>query len=155
MGQKMNKTIGTLICLGAMAFATGAQAQSQSYCDSYARDYAKRVSDGREVLGGAALGAIGGAVIGGIVGGGRGAGTGAAIGGGTGAVAGAATHAGRYQEAYNYAYHNCMSTQVRHGGARPHPGSPDWHAYCASKYRSYRPETGMFRTYSGEWRYCQ
>jgi hypothetical protein len=151
----MQKTLSIAACVGAILFATGAAAQSHSYCDQYARDYAKSYSDGREVLGGAAVGAVGGAIIGGIIGGSRGAGTGAAIGGGTGAVAGAATHSQRYNDAYNYAYRQCMNSSRAQYHGRPAPGSPDWHAYCASKYRSYRPETGMYRTYSGQWRYCQ
>ena len=28
-------------------------------------------------------------------------------------------------------------------------GDPDWHAYCASKYRSYDPRTGTFLGYDG------
>ena len=31
----------------------------------------------------------------------------------------------------------------------------NWHAYCASKYRSYNPATGMYLSYSGQYRYCR
>lgn len=31
----------------------------------------------------------------------------------------------------------------------------DRHAYCVAKYRSYNPRTGMFLSYSGEWRPCR
>jgi len=84
-----------------------AQAQSASYCDGYARDFAQRNSTGH-VAGGAARGAIGGALIGGIVRGGKGAGRGALIGGGVGAVTGSARKSNDYNALYNQAYSNCM-----------------------------------------------
>ncbi len=37
----------------------------------------------------------------------------------------------------------------------PEPWTPDWYAYCASKYRSFDVNTGMYLTYRGEWRYCR
>lgn len=36
--------------------------------------------------------------------------------------------------------------------AHEHPSSR--HAYCAAKYRSYSPATGLYRTYSGRWKPC-
>lgn len=33
-------------------------------------------------------------------------------------------------------------------------GTPEWHAYCAAKYRSYDPDTGMYLAYSGTYRMC-
>jgi hypothetical protein len=37
----------------------------------------------------------------------------------------------------------------------PAPWSPDWYAYCASKFRSFNPSTGMYLTYQGTYRYCE
>ncbi len=37
----------------------------------------------------------------------------------------------------------------------PAPWSPAWFAYCTSKYRSFNPNTGTYRTYSGQNRFCQ
>jgi hypothetical protein len=33
-------------------------------------------------------------------------------------------------------------------------GSPEWNAYCAAKYRSFDPATGMYLAYSGTYRMC-
>ncbi len=155
----MKTKLATLACaaLVSLGMAGSAAAQSHGACDAYARDYAKSVSNGSEVIGGAAVGAIGGAIIGGIIGGSRGAGTGALIGGGTGGVAGAATHGKRYQDAYNYAYYNCMNQPAAQptGGGGMQPWTPAWYQYCSSKYRSFNRNTGYFTTYGGEQRFCQ
>lgn len=37
----------------------------------------------------------------------------------------------------------------------PEPWSPDWYAYCASKYRSFDARSGTYVTYGGERRYCR
>ncbi len=141
----------------SLAMAGTAAAQSHAACDAYARDYAKQVSSGAEVIGGAAIGAGIGAVAGAIIGGNsRGAGTGALIGGGTGAVAGAATHSQRYKEAYNYAYYNCMNQRAAvpaSGGMQP--WTPAWYQYCSSKYKSFNAQTGYYTTYSGQQKFCQ
>lgn len=39
--------------------------------------------------------------------------------------------------------------------AAPQPWSPAWFAYCTNKYRSFNPNTGTYRTYSGQDRFCQ
>lgn len=39
--------------------------------------------------------------------------------------------------------------------AAPQPWSPAWFAYCTKKYRSFNPNTGTYRTYSGKNRFCQ
>ncbi len=39
--------------------------------------------------------------------------------------------------------------------AAPAPWSPAWFAYCTNKYRSFNPNTGTYRTYSGKNRFCQ
>ncbi|PTW61600.1 BA14K-like protein [Breoghania corrubedonensis] len=38
---------------------------------------------------------------------------------------------------------------------RPAPGTPDWYAYCASKYKSFNPRTGRYLAYSGKYRRCR
>ncbi len=35
------------------------------------------------------------------------------------------------------------------------PGSPEWIAACARKYRSFNPRTGKYKAYSGNWRWCR
>lgn len=35
-----------------------------------------------------------------------------------------------------------------------HHSVSDRHAYCAAKFRSYNPATGLYRTYSGRWKPC-
>jgi BA14K-like protein len=143
-----------LLAFGAVETAS---AQNQAACDQYARDYAKQVSSGAEVLGGAAIGAVGGAIIGGLINGGKGAGTGALIGGGTGAVGGAVTHSQRYQEAYNYAFYNCMNQQqaAQPAGGGMQPWTPAWYQYCSSKYKSFNANTGYYTTYGGQQKFCQ
>lgn len=37
----------------------------------------------------------------------------------------------------------------------PPPWSPDWYAYCSSRYRSFNPRTGYFMGYDGMPRFCQ
>lgn len=39
--------------------------------------------------------------------------------------------------------------------AAPAPNTPEWHEYCAAKYRSFNPETGMYLAYSGQYRMCR
>ncbi|WP_249693838.1 BA14K family protein [Stappia sp. WLB 29] len=39
------------------------------------------------------------------------------------------------------------------GGLEPY--TPEWYSYCASKYRSFNPNTGTYTTYSGQQRFCQ
>jgi hypothetical protein len=160
------KTLATTCAVGLLLAvgATGASAQS-GYCDGVARDYASRnAHGGGEVIGGAIGGAVTGAIIGGIVGGKKGAGTGAAIGGGVGAVGGAANQSQRWQSLYHYAFNDCMAREAgvpanvpeaSYAGAGPEPWSDEWYDYCASRYRSFNPETGMFLAYSGEYKPCR
>ena len=37
----------------------------------------------------------------------------------------------------------------------PEPWSSAWYSYCSSKYRSFDPETGYYKTYSGEQKFCR
>ena len=41
------------------------------------------------------------------------------------------------------------------GVGRPVAGTPEWYAYCASKYRSFNPRTGLYLAYSGKYRRCR
>ncbi|WP_338048973.1 BA14K family protein [Rhodoligotrophos defluvii] len=150
--------------VGAMVTVGASEASAQSgYCDRYARDYANRYANpAGNVLGGAAAGAIGGAVIGGIVGGGKGAGRGAAIGAGVGALGGAAGTGGQWNNYYYAAYNDCMARNaggpprpVYGGRGRFEPWTPAWYRYCQQRYRSFNPQTGYFRTGSGQYRFCQ
>lgn len=151
--------------VGLLAVATtGASAQSGSqYCDSVARNYASQNAHGGEVIGGAIGGAVTGAILGGIIGGKKGAGTGAAIGGGVGAVGGAANQSQRWQSLYNYAFNDCMARQAGGPVNVPEasyagdlePWTDEWYDYCASRYRSFNPRTGMFLAYSGEYKMCR
>ena len=38
---------------------------------------------------------------------------------------------------------------------RPAAWTPEWYAYCSRKYRSFNPDTGYFRTYSGNYKFCR
>jgi hypothetical protein len=154
--------VGLVLAVGT----TGANAQSaQEYCDSVARDYASQYTQGGgDVIGGAIGGAVTGAILGGIIGGKKGAGTGAAIGGGVGAVGGAANQSGRWQSLYHHAFNDCMAREANvpanvpeasYVGAGPEPWSDEWYDYCASRYRSFNPQNGMFLAYSGEYKLCR
>ena len=37
----------------------------------------------------------------------------------------------------------------------PPPWTPDWYAYCASKYRSFDPRSGTYQPYYGPRRFCR
>jgi BA14K-like protein len=34
------------------------------------------------------------------------------------------------------------------------PGSPEWNEYCAAKYRSFNPDTGTYNSHTGKERRC-
>jgi hypothetical protein len=40
-------------------------------------------------------------------------------------------------------------------GPAPPTGAPEWYSYCATRYRSFEPDTGLYTTYSGRKRMCQ
>ncbi len=60
----------------------------------------------------------------------------------TTAVVASAIHANKKHRRYRRAY-------------RPRPWTPEWYDYCAARYRSFNPETGYYRTYSGRYRFCR
>ena len=37
----------------------------------------------------------------------------------------------------------------------PQPWTPHWYAACDAKYVSFNPATGMFKTKSGNWKFCK
>ena len=39
--------------------------------------------------------------------------------------------------------------------ARPRPWTAAWYDYCSARYRSFNPNTGYYRTYSGRYRFCR
>ncbi len=39
--------------------------------------------------------------------------------------------------------------------ARPEPWSDAWYDYCFRRYRSFNPETGYFKSYSGRYIFCR
>ncbi len=41
------------------------------------------------------------------------------------------------------------------GYGRPAPWTPDWYAYCSSKYRSFDPRSGTYQPYHGPRRLCR
>ncbi len=156
----LKAVMGASLLIGAFTADIGtAAAQSRHYCDDYARKNASRHANGANVLGGAAGGAITGAIIGGIIDGGRGAGRGAAIGAGAGALGGALHQSASWQDAYNHYYRVCMRNarqrQPARANYRPQPWTDEWYDYCAAKYRSFNPETGRYKTYSGRYRLCR
>lgn len=51
-------------------------------------------------------------------------------------------------------YGNSHSS-ARYNGYAPEPWSDDWYAYCASKYRSFDPDSGTFQPYRGPRRLCR
>lgn len=57
---------------------------------------------------------------------------------------------------YDYDYEPAGYGPVGYGpGYGPPPWSPDWYAYCSSRYRSFNPRTGYFMGYDGVPRFCQ
>lgn len=94
--------------------------------------------------------------------------TGAAIVGGlaAGALIGSALSAPRYPAPVYVApppppvYHHRPAPRVYYQQPapvhyRPAPWSPAWYQYCSSRYRSFDPRTGYFRSYSGRYVFCQ
>lgn len=45
--------------------------------------------------------------------------------------------------------------QPAYRGAPVAAGSEDWYRYCSAKYRSFNPQTGMYRGYDGQYHACR
>ncbi|WP_170984474.1 BA14K family protein [Rhodoligotrophos defluvii] len=73
-------------------------------------------------------------------------GLGLGLGLGAAALATAPLYGGGY---YGYGYRPAYV----YGGLRP--WSPAWYRYCSSRYRSFDPSTGYFRTHSGRLKFCR
>jgi uncharacterized protein YcfJ len=151
-----------MLAAGVLAMlATGmpVQVQAQSLSDR-CEDYAYRVayrkgSRDRGVGEGAVAGAVTGGVLGAILGKGKGKNIvgGAIAGTAAGAVLGGATARGDgyiNRKAYRRAYRDCMA-ENRAIRVRQYDDDVE---YCISRYRSYNPDTGYYRTYSGQLRAC-
>jgi hypothetical protein len=75
------------------------------------------------------------------------------VGFGIGAIVGSAlTPREVYVAPPPYAYEPAYYGPAAYG---PPPWSPDWYAYCSSRYRSFNPRTGYFMGYDGVPRFCQ
>jgi hypothetical protein len=107
---------------------SAAHAGPDSYCDGFARDLANRK---------------------------------------TGISTGAVTTDEKWRASYDKAFAGCMDNYapqeaeaaadpppVKKSG-KPKPGTRAWADYCASHYRSYDPDTGKYKSYSGEMRPCR
>ena len=112
----MRKCRSMMLVAGAVALTAASavvvpepafSAPDATYCNGYAKDFARRNSRG-PVAGGALFGAVGGAIVGGIIGGP--VGVAAAIGGGAGAVVGGGARANRYNQLYKQAFADCMKS---------------------------------------------
>ncbi|MBO0345351.1 BA14K family protein [Roseibium sp. CAU 1637] len=93
------------------------------------------------------------------------------IGFAAGAIAGSAMAGPRYYEPYRGPRYNgpiyyapprvryMAPPPVYYAPPRVHyraaPGTPEWIAYCARKYRSFNPRTGTYVTYGGKVRRCR
>ena len=170
------KQIALLSCAAAFAgmmFVTtdaavseaGAQSR-EDYCHRVAKRRAHRAHRPGEAALGAGLGSAAlGAIIGGIAGGGRGAGRGAIIGGSVGAVGGAVASGAKRERIYEAEFERCMVAYQRPARQpvyaapepeyAPEPWTDEWYDYCRRKFRSFNPQTGRYKTYSGHYKLCR
>ncbi len=162
----VSKFLKSSIFIGAAVFAFSGvltSADASVYCEREAKAVADEAHSPGEAavvsgLGSAAVGAL----IGGIASGGRGAGRGAAIGGVAGAMGGAIGSSAKWRDTYNRAYRRCVQAHSQPAQyqqpvrrAAPPEGTQEWIDYCARKYKSFDPQTGMYLAYSGKYRRCQ
>jgi uncharacterized protein YcfJ len=149
-----------LVAAGAILAAGALPSEARNlraYCDGYARDVADRKDTPvANTLAGAAVGAAAGAIIGGAIGH-HSAGTGAIIGGVSGTALGAGASSAQWRRNYDKAFARCMDQYAAEPVYQraPPQGSDEWYDYCASKYPSFNPNTGMYRSASGKWRRCR
>jgi uncharacterized protein YcfJ len=160
--MEVHMTSKIIIAAGTLAMlftAAPQQAQAESIraqCEDYAYRAAYREDSRDQNIG---QGAVGGAVAGGILGAILGKGKGKNIVGGAiagtaaGALLGASGSSDGYidRRAYRRAYNDCIN---HNSVQRIRRRSDDDVDYCISRYRSYNPRTGFYRTYSGELRAC-
>jgi len=158
--KRLRLTIMAVAAAGLMASGSiSAEARNlRAYCDDQARSAADHNDHPvANLLGGAAIGAATGAIIGGAIGHGNGAAQGAIIGSIGGGALGAGTTGARWRRTYDEAFAQCMDENTPARAvyrAAPPPGTEEWYDYCAAKYPSFNPDTGMYRTGNG-WRKCR
>lgn len=155
MTARLMMAAGALAMLVTAIPMQHAQAQSlEDRCEDYAYRAAYRERSGDKVVQGAVGGAVAGAALGAILGKGKGKniGRGAVIGGVAGTALGATRSDRGYisRKAYRRAYRDCMA-ENRPIRVRQYDDDIE---YCLSRYRSYNPDTGYYRTYSGQLRAC-
>ena len=160
----LKKTImlaGTVASLVIVSANADAQAFGRrGYCEDYARRVAYRSgdtnSDANRVVGSAVTGAILGGAVGALTGNGHASniGTGIAVGGVTGGLVGASTPGHRYNRgAFDQAFWNCMHQSNFRTYDQPVRYSRGVQ-FCASRYQSYDPATGLYLSSSGRYRHC-
>lgn len=140
----------------------GAQSR-EDHCHRVAKRRSHRAHRPGEAALGAGLGSAAlGAIIGGLAGGGRGAGKGAIIGGSVGAVGGAVASASERERIYEAEFERCMvayrpAPQPAYAAPEyaPEPWTDEWYDYCRRKFRSFNPQTGRYKTYSGRYKLCR
>jgi uncharacterized protein YcfJ len=142
-----------------------AQAQTsrdRAYCEDVAYNAAWRRGTRSNAGEGAVAGAVTGGVLGAILGKGKTKNIvgGAVAGTAAGAILGSGSRSGYIdRRAYRVAYNNCID-DILDERARPVRVYRDADIddedieYCMSRFRSYNPRTGMYRTYSGQLRPC-
>lgn len=126
----------------AISAVPSAEAQIATDCELYARQQADSFAPRRGLIGGVVGTALDIATLGGA-------------------------YSARWHAAYDRAFNDCMAGSsvvvierpaIARGlavAAAPAPWTPEWYSYCAAKYRSFDPATGMFLSYSGEYRLCR
>lgn len=72
-----------------------------------------------------------------------------------GAILGSVLSQPRHPRSYYYAEPVYAAPYAGPVYAAPAPWTPDWYAYCASKFRSFDPHSGTFQPYNGPRRLCQ
>jgi uncharacterized protein YcfJ len=136
--------------ISAEAASLSARCEDQAYRVAY-----RQGSRDRNVGQGAVTGAVAGGVLGAILGKGRGKNIvgGAIAGTAAGALIGSTSSRGGYidKRAYRIAYNDCID---RNRVVRVRDYNDDDVEYCMSRYRSYNPRTGLYRTYDGRLRPC-
>lgn len=60
-----------------------------------------------------------------------------------------------YHQQRTYQPQGYQAPRVVEYDTRPQPWTQEWYSYCASKYRSFNPQTGRFLTYSGQYKLCR
>jgi uncharacterized protein YcfJ len=155
-------TAAAMLMTAALPSAQAQTSRDRAYCEDVAYNAAYRRGGRGDVGEGAVAGAITGGVLGAILGKGKGKNIvgGAVAGTAAGAILGSGSRRGYIdRRAYRIAYNNCLD-DILEERARPVRVYRDVDVddddveYCMSRFRSYNPRTGLYRTYSGQLRPC-